>query len=105
MSTRQKRNSSLGLLVIPAICIALTSYFIYHSNQGRFSLQAKVELDQKALDLKKELARAKEQREILVARVSLMRIGTLERDMLDEQARYHLNLTNDSEIIIYRQQK
>ncbi|MFK5978532.1 MAG: septum formation initiator family protein [Rhizobiaceae bacterium] len=101
MSTRQKRTNPLGMFVVPVICLALITYFLYHTNQGRFGMLAKAELAVKELSLQSELASIKHQREILAARVALMRVGTLERDMLDQQARFHLNLVHDSEIVIF----
>ena len=104
MSTRQKRTTPMGMFVIPVICLVLIAYFLYHTNQGRFGMQAKGEMAQKELSLQSELATIKHKREILAARVALMRVGTMERDMLDQQARFHLNLAHDSEIVIYRTQ-
>ena len=65
-------------------------------------MRAKAELAQKELNLQAELASIKHKREVLAARVSLMRVGTMERDMLDQQARFHLNLAHDTEIVIFR---
>ncbi|MBL4892699.1 MAG: septum formation initiator family protein [Rhizobiaceae bacterium] len=102
MSTRQKRTNPLGLFVVPVICLVLIVYFLHHTNRGRFGMQASAEMAQKELSLQSELAGFKHQREILAARVALMRVGTMERDMLDQQARFHLNLVHDSEIVIFR---
>lgn len=104
MSTRQKRTNPMGMFVVPVICLVLISYFLYHTNQGRFGMQAKTEMAQKEQNLQSELANITHQREVLAARVALMRVGTMERDMLDQQARFHLNLVHDSEIVIYRNQ-
>jgi len=92
------------MFVVPVICLVLISYFIYHANQGRFGMQAQSTMLQREGSLKNDLAQVRDQRNILAARVALMRIGTMERDMLDEQARFHLNLVDESEIVIYRKQ-
>ena len=55
-----------------------------------------------ALALEYKLAALSEERSQVVKRVNLLKNGSIEKDMLDEQARYHLNLLRDDEIAIMR---
>ena len=102
MSTRQKRNTGLGKLAVPAFSILLGSYFIYHAQIGRYGWEAQQQLEIKAVNLENRLAEYRDERKQLDYRVRLLRNGTIERDMLDEQARYHLNLLHRDEISIMK---
>jgi len=88
---------------VPAISIAVMAYFGYNAFEGRLGIKAKAELEKQAVLLKEELARLRQKKSTLSTRVDLLRTGSLERDMLDEQARYHLNLTHQDEIVIFKQ--
>ena len=57
---------------------------------------------EKSVKLKSKLAALKSVREELEIRVLLMKDGSIEYDMLDEQARYKLNLLQEDEIAIMR---
>ena len=102
MSTRQRKNNPLIRLAVPAICSALLAYFIFHAYSGRYGIEAMREMEEDRTRLEFELTRVKQERAGLEARVSLLRDGTIEKDMLDEQARYMLNMLGPDEIMILR---
>ncbi len=105
MSTRQKRNSNLHRLILPVICITLSGYFAYHATIGKYGLNSHQKLTIYAAELKSKLADLQEESGILKSRVKLLMDGSIEYDMLDEQARYQLNLIQDDEIVIMRVEK
>ncbi len=102
MATRQRRNTGLGKLVVPVFSILLSSYFLYHAQIGRFGWDSQSQLIVKAVTLENQLASLQSERKLLAKRVNLLRNGSIERDMLDEQARYHLNLMHVDEISIMK---
>ena len=102
MSTRQRKNSPFTRLAIPAICSLLIAYFLFHAWSGRYGIEAMRELEEERTRLEFELVRIKEKRAALDARVTLLRDGTIEKDMLDEQARQMLGLVGPDEIVILR---
>ncbi|MCB1465228.1 MAG: septum formation initiator family protein [Nitratireductor sp.] len=102
MSTRQRKNSSLSRLAVPAICSLLIAYFLFHAWSGRYGIVAMQEMEEERTRLEFELVRVKEKRAALEARVTLLRDGTIEKDMLDEQARHMLGLVGPDEIVILR---
>lgn len=102
MSTRQKKISHAPRLVFPLICILISAYFIHHAVNGRYGLTSYEKAQAEALRLEFRLAEVTKERETLEKRVSLLKNGSIERDMLDEQARYHLNLLKKDEIAIMR---
>ncbi len=102
MSTRQIRNNNIGRFAIPAISLILISYFAYHAWSGRYGIESMRRLEDEAVQLQFELAAIKSRRHALESRVMLMRDGSIERDMLDEQARHMLNFSKPDEITILR---
>ncbi|MFZ1814438.1 MAG: septum formation initiator family protein [Rhizobiaceae bacterium] len=85
-----------------AVSAIFLSYFLFHSWSGRYGIDAAKAMAEDKIRLEYELVRLKEQRVALESRVRLLRDGTLERDMLDEQARQSLNLARPDEIVILR---
>jgi cell division protein FtsB len=84
------------------ICLLLSSYFAYHSMIGRHGLNSHQKALETTASLELKLANLQEESAKLKKRVKLLMDGSIEYDMLDEQARYHLNLIQDDEIVIMR---
>jgi len=100
MWTRHHKNRNTGRLIIPAVSALFLTYFGFHAYHGEFGIFSKYQLEARAAELNIELAKAKAQRVELERRVQLLHDGTLEKDMLDEQARRALNLSHADEITI-----
>jgi cell division protein FtsB len=100
MWTRQHKNRNTGRLIIPAITALFLAYFGFHAFHGEFGIYSKYQLEASAVELAAELATYKAQRIELERRVQLLHDGTLEKDMLDEQARRALSLSHGDEITI-----
>ena len=52
-----------------------------------------------------ELAELSKARETLEVRVALLRDGSMEKDMVDQQVRSQLNMLRDDEVVIFLPQK
>jgi cell division protein FtsB len=102
LSTRQTKNTSLGRFVVPVLSVVLTAYFAYHAWSGRYGIESMRRLEEDSVQLEFELAAIKLRRQSLEAKVMLLRDGTIERDMLDEQARNALNVIKADELAIMR---
>ena len=100
MWTRHHKNRNTGRLIVPTACALFLAYFGFHAYHGEFGIYSKYQLEARAVELNGELARAKAERLELERRVQLLHDGTLEKDMLDEQARRALNLSHADEITI-----
>ena len=100
MWTRQHRPRKTGRLIVPAITAAVLSYFGYHIYHGEFGIDSKTQLRARAELLQAELDRVQARRAELESRVSMLRDGTIDKDMLDEQARRALNLSHPDEVTI-----
>ncbi|MBT9370210.1 septum formation initiator family protein [Rhizobium sp. CSW-27] len=101
MWTRHHKERKLGRLILPAITAAFLSYFGYHSVHGDLGLIATEKFERMRLERAAELAKLVHKRQALERQVQLLSDGSLEKDMLDETARYQLNVSRDDEIVIF----
>ena len=102
MWTRQHRQNPLGRLVIPLMTAGVVSYFAYHAYHGELGVYASEDYEARIVALQGDLAAATERRVAMQRRVQLIEDGTLDKDMLDEQARRSLNLTRADELSVMR---
>ncbi|MBA3448335.1 MAG: septum formation initiator family protein [Pseudaminobacter sp.] len=102
MWTRQHKQRNTGRLILPALCAAFLSYFGFHAYHGEYGIYSKYALQERAVELHAQLDAVKSKRIDLERRVQLLHDGTLDKDMLDEQARKALNLSHANELIIIR---
>jgi len=102
MWTRHHKRRNTGRLIVPAITIVVLTYFGFHAYQGDYGLNAMGHLEARSRQLEAELDSLRKTRAKLEERLALIKDGTLERDMLDEQARRTLNFAREDEIVIFR---
>ncbi|MER8972517.1 septum formation initiator family protein [Mesorhizobium sp. M0800] len=100
MWTRQHKQRNTGRLIIPSLCVVFLTYFGFHAYHGEFGIYSKYQLEAETAELQGRLDAVRVRRIDLERRVQLMHEGTLEKDMLDEQARKALNLSHADEITI-----
>ncbi len=86
--------------VLVGMCAVV--YFGYHAIQGENGVMAFLSLERRVVQAEVELAAAKAEEERLARRVELLRPRSLDRDMLDEQARLLLNLAHPDDIVVMR---
>ena len=102
MWTRQYKKRNTGALIVPALAAIFLSYFGFHAWHGEFGINSSYALVDRAAELDAQLSALKQQRMELEARMLLLQDGTIEKDMLDEQARRALNLAHEDEVTIMR---
>ncbi|WP_377298849.1 septum formation initiator family protein [Rhizobium sp. SGZ-381] len=101
MWTRHHKERKFGRLVLPVITIAFLSYFGYHSVHGDLGLIATEKFEKMRAERAGELAKLTTKRKGLERQVELLSDGSLEKDMLDETARYQLNVSRADEIVVF----
>lgn len=79
----------------------LFAYFTFHAVQGDRGLLAWVKLKQQITHAMSDLTATAEQRQVWEQRISLLRTGHLDRDMLDERVRVVTGLGKKDEIVIF----
>ncbi len=101
MWTKHHKKRQLGRFVMPLITVAFLSYFGYHSIHGDFGLKATEKFDRQRIERQTRLDELTARRQTLEKEVALLSDGSLERDMLDEKARFGLNMSRSDEIVIF----
>ena len=101
MWTKHHKKRKLGRFVMPLITVAFLSYFGYHSVHGDYGLRATEKFDRQRVERQAKLDDLTEKRQILEREVALLSDGSMERDMLDEKARFGLNMSRADEIVIF----
>jgi cell division protein FtsB len=100
MWTRQHKQRNTGRLIVPTLCAAFLAYFGFHAYHGEYGIYSKYKLQARTAELQAQLDVVKARRIDLERRVQLLHDGTLEKDMLDEQARRALNVSHPDEVIV-----
>ena len=102
MWTRQHRERKTGRLIVPALTVLFLAYFGFHAYHGEFGIYSKYRLQDRAVELQAQLDVVHARRVEVERRVQLLHDGTIERDMLDEQARRALNMSRADEVTLLR---
>lgn len=104
MWTKQKRRTNRGRFILPIITVAVLCYFGYHIYHGEYGLYSRENVDNHIVLLDEEFNRLESQRKMMELKVSLLRDGEIEKDMLDEWARRNLSVSNPNELTIITSQ-
>ena len=99
MSVRPQRRFSIARFIAPLAIVTIMGYFAFHALNGQYGIRAHISMKAQIAYLEALLAQNIETSRILEAQVGLLRPGTLERDMVDEQVRFHLNAGRADEVI------
>ncbi len=100
MATRHRKRTNRARLILPAITVAVLGYFGFHALNGQHGIRSHLRMQGEIVKLERRLARLEFNRSVLQARVDLLKEGNIEEDMLDERARYSLDLVRPDEVVI-----
>jgi cell division protein FtsB len=101
MTTRQRKQSKIKPLLLPACCLLILGYFAYHAVEGDYGLFALGKLVERVAALETELDAVRAERKEMEKHVALMRPESLDKDMIDERAREALNMADAKDIVIF----
>jgi len=87
-------------MIAPLICALVLVYFGYHGVQGERGLLAWLKRTQQVEIMQHEVDALRTERARIAHKVSLLRVGNLDLDLLEEQARAVLNLAHPDDIFI-----
>jgi cell division protein FtsB len=96
----EPRRGSLGGTVFACVAAALICYLSFAALQGEHGLFSLLRVEAQEARLREELARVRAERAVTENRTQRLSAGTLDLDLLDEQARQILGLGRPDEIII-----
>ena len=88
--------------ILPLIGICLCLYFSYHAILGNRSIVKLYMLEKQIETMSQENSASAETKESLQKKVSMMRPGTVDKDLLEEQARLVLGYREAEEVVILR---
>lgn len=88
--------------IVAVVGICLSFYFGYHMLAGERSYMRYISLTGQVEDVKQQLARDSKERESLEQKVVMMRPGSVNRDLLEEQARAILGFSYKDEKVLIK---
>ncbi len=100
MVIRRRFRAILLPLALYAVSGAVVGYFWMHAHSGQRGLEAKREIKGQILTLTAELNTLKAERTHLEDRISRMRDGSVDRDLLEDLARNRLGMTHPDDLVI-----
>lgn len=100
MTVRLRKRLSITRFIAPIATLMILGYFAFHAFNGQYGTRAHIAMKTKIEVLNVELAVLIKQRTRLESRVALLREGSIERDMVDEQIRRQLNMVRPDEIVL-----
>lgn len=101
MVIRSRIRSILFPLALYAVSASLSSYFIWHAVNGDRGLKAKLAYRAEIAVLKEEQAELRSEREGLERRIAMLRAESVERDILEEEARVQLGRVHKNDVVIF----
>lgn len=100
MVIRRRFRSVLLPLALYAVSGGIVGYFVLHAHSGQRGLEAKREIKAEIIQLTAELNAVKAQRAVMENRISRMRDGAIDRDMLEDLARNYLGMTHPDDLVM-----
>ncbi|MBX9757599.1 MAG: septum formation initiator family protein [Beijerinckiaceae bacterium] len=101
MVLRRRLWSILLPLALYAVSASASTYFIWHAWNGNRGMKAKVEYRAQAKSLQQELNELKAERSGLERRITMMRAESVERDILEEEARRQLGRVHRNDVVVF----
>ena len=96
-----RRFRALALpLMLYCVSGAVGSYFVWHATNGQRGLKAKAEYKRQMKDMAVQLSDLQAQKARWSRRVELMRGKTIDRDILEEEARIVLGRLGNDDLIV-----
>jgi cell division protein FtsB len=103
MVTRRRLRSALLHLGLWLMSAGAVAYFGYHAIHGDRGLDARRSFDAEIAALTAELTRIQGERKRLEARAQQLEPQSVDRDLLDEQARTMLKWVHPNDRLVYLQ--
>lgn len=101
MVIRRRLRAVLIPLVLYALSGSAASYFVWHAINGSRGLKAKEEYRRQIATLTDELHVLQDQRAAWERRVRMMVADSIERDLLEEEARVELGRVQKDELVVF----
>jgi cell division protein FtsB len=103
MRLRRRISESVGLMIVPAICCAVTIYFGYNGVMGPRGIMAWSRTEAELVGAQRDLHDVRAKRQALQHRIALLDDKKLDPDLLEEVARSLLLQGRPHEVAIPRE--
>ncbi len=100
MVVRSRLRKIVLSLALYAFSAGVVTYFVRHASMGDRGLKAKEAYKEQIRELRTELAEARTEREGIELRVRQFQSESVDRDLLDEEARRVLGRAHRNELIL-----
>jgi cell division protein FtsB len=101
MVIRQRFRAIFFPLLLYGLSSAAVSYFLWHANNGERGLKTNDEFARKIAELDQNLQTLKAEHEFWDHKIGLLKSEIIDRDLLDEEARYRLGRAAKNDLIIF----
>ncbi len=101
MVIRRRVRAVIFPLLLYCVSGTVGSYFVWHALNGERGLKTKDEYEHRIADLEEDLGHLQAEHAQWVHKIDLMRGQTVDRDLLDEEARRLLGLSHKNELVIF----
>ena len=100
MITRQRKQTALHRLWMPAITAAFLGYFGFHAYSGSYGLKAWDVLEREETALTLRLGYLRERRRGMERKIAALHPDSLDIEAVDMRARAALNMIRDDEVVV-----
>ena len=87
-------------LLLHCVAGAGAAYFVWHASNGQRGLKTSLEYEKQIADLQSDLDRLKAERTRWSRRIALVRGDSIDRDVLDEEARLILGRAHRYDVVV-----
>lgn len=101
MVVRTRLRGILFPLMLYCVAGGIGSYFVWHAINGERGLKTDDEYERKIARLKDELVATRNEKDQWRHRIDLLRGDTIDRDLLEEEARVILDRVHKSDLVIF----
>lgn len=101
MVVRTRLRGILFPLMLYCVAGGIGSYFVWHAINGERGLKTNDEYERSIKMLQGEYAAAKAERAQWQHRIDLMRGETIDRDLLEEEARVLLDRVHKNDLVVF----
>ena len=101
MVVRTRLRNFIYPLVLYCVAGGIGGYFVWHAINGDRGLKVSGEYERSITMLQTELAATKAERAQWQQRIALMSGDTIDRDLLDEEARVMLDRVGKNDLVVF----
>jgi cell division protein FtsB len=101
MVVRTRLRSIVLPIVLYLVLGVASGYLVWGASNGEHGLKAAEKFDVEAVELKAQLAGLKDERARWELRVASLRAGSIDKDLLDEEAHALLDRVSKDEVVVF----